>query len=71
MTKIGPLELNTVLCSKCDDKLENYKKKTLGQLVCAEILGIKCILACHLQFLARKHVVPYFGSHFYQRSVKK
>ena len=34
MTENGPLEFHTVLFSKCDDKLENYKRKTLGQLVC-------------------------------------
>ena len=64
MAENGPLVFRTVLYSKYDEKLENYKRKTLGQLVCAEILRIRCILACHLQFLAGKHVVPRFGCHF-------
>ena len=57
MTENGPLEFHTVLFSKCDDKLENYKRKTLGQLVCAKYLQIRLILACHLQFLSGKHVL--------------
>ena len=56
----GPLEFRTVLCSNYDEKLGNLEKKTLAEVVFAEIRGISCILACQVQKMAKNRVVFVF-----------
>ena len=64
MTKNGPLVFRTVLCSKYNEKIGNYERKTMRQLVCAVTRSIKSIFVCQTLKLARNHVVLLLGKVF-------
>ena len=61
MTKNGPLVFRTVLCSKYDEKMGNYQRKTMRQLVCAVTYRIRSIFVCQILKLARNHMVLVLG----------
>ena len=60
-TKNGPLVFRTVLCSKHDEKLGNWERKTLREVVGCGIVRFRSIFLCQMLELARNHMVLLLG----------
>ena len=60
-TKNGPLVFRTVLCSKHDEKLGNWERKTLREVVGCGIVRFRSIFVCQMLELARNHMVLLLG----------
>ena len=60
-TKNGPLVFCTVLCSKHDEKLGNWERKTLREVVGCGIVRFRSIFLCQMLELARNHMVLLLG----------
>ena len=60
-TKNGHLVFHTVLCSKHDEKLGNWERKTLRQVVGCGIVRFWSIFVCQMLELARNHMVLLLG----------